>query len=155
MSRVYRCMRLVLSHTKNGLPSALILFTNSLAAALAASMRVGLRSSADMLPDTSKVRMTVPSIFGRLITACGRASERISTVMPTRKRIAGRCRRVLEAPRAVPVASARDQRQDRLLAPPVRVALEELDRVMAKLQREGVGRLTDGEKEFLERFSQR
>jgi len=27
--------------------------------------------------------------------------------------------------------------------------------VMAKLQREGVSRLTDGEKEFLERFSQR
>ena len=35
------------------------------------------------------------------------------------------------------------------------VNLEELDRVMAKLQREGVSRLTDGEKEFLERFSQR
>jgi len=35
------------------------------------------------------------------------------------------------------------------------VNLEELDRVMAKLQQEGVGRLTDGEKEFLERFSQR
>lgn len=35
------------------------------------------------------------------------------------------------------------------------VNLEELDRVMAKLQREGVARLTDGEKEFLERFSQR
>jgi membrane associated rhomboid family serine protease len=35
------------------------------------------------------------------------------------------------------------------------VNLEELDRVMAKLQREGVVRLTDGEKEFLERFSQR
>jgi hypothetical protein len=27
--------------------------------------------------------------------------------------------------------------------------------VMAKLQHEGVARLTDGEKEFLERFSQR
>jgi membrane associated rhomboid family serine protease len=35
------------------------------------------------------------------------------------------------------------------------VNLEELDRVMAKLQREGLSRLTDGEKEFLERFSQR
>lgn len=35
------------------------------------------------------------------------------------------------------------------------VNLEELDRVMAKLQREGVARLTDTEKEFLERFSQR
>ncbi len=35
------------------------------------------------------------------------------------------------------------------------VNLEELDRVMAKLQREGVARLTDGEKEFLERFSKR
>lgn len=35
------------------------------------------------------------------------------------------------------------------------INLEELDRVMAKLQQEGVARLTDGEKEFLERFSQR
>ncbi len=35
------------------------------------------------------------------------------------------------------------------------VNLEELDRVMAKLQQEGVGRLTDSEKQFLERFSQR
>jgi membrane associated rhomboid family serine protease len=35
------------------------------------------------------------------------------------------------------------------------VNLEELDRVMAKLQREGVARLTDTEKEFLERFSKR
>lgn len=35
------------------------------------------------------------------------------------------------------------------------VNLEELDRVMAKLQLEGVARLTDGEKEFLDRFSQR
>jgi hypothetical protein len=35
------------------------------------------------------------------------------------------------------------------------VNLEELDRVMAKLQREGVARLTDGEREFLERFSKR
>ncbi len=35
------------------------------------------------------------------------------------------------------------------------VNLEELDRVMAKLQQEGVARLTDGEKEFLERFSKR
>lgn len=32
---------------------------------------------------------------------------------------------------------------------------EELDRVLDKIQREGVGRLTDGEREFLERFSQR
>jgi hypothetical protein len=35
------------------------------------------------------------------------------------------------------------------------VNLEELDRVLAKIQQEGVGRLTDGEKEFLERFSLR
>ena len=35
------------------------------------------------------------------------------------------------------------------------VNLEELDRVLAKIQQEGVGRLTDGEREFLERFSQR
>jgi len=35
------------------------------------------------------------------------------------------------------------------------VNLEELDRVLAKLKAEGLGRLTDGEKQFLERFSQR
>lgn len=35
------------------------------------------------------------------------------------------------------------------------VNLEELDRVLAKIRQEGIGRLTDGEKEFLERFSQR
>ena len=35
------------------------------------------------------------------------------------------------------------------------VNLEELDRVLAKVQQEGVGRLTDGEREFLERFSER
>ena len=35
------------------------------------------------------------------------------------------------------------------------VNLEELDRIMAKLQLEGVGRLTADEREFLERFSQR
>lgn len=32
---------------------------------------------------------------------------------------------------------------------------EELDRVLEKIQREGVGRLTEGEREFLERFSGR
>jgi len=35
------------------------------------------------------------------------------------------------------------------------VNLEELDRVLAKLEKEGIGRLTDGERQFLERFSQR
>lgn len=35
------------------------------------------------------------------------------------------------------------------------VNLEELDRVLDKLKAEGIGRLTDSEKEFLERFSQR
>jgi hypothetical protein len=32
---------------------------------------------------------------------------------------------------------------------------DELDRIMAKIEREGVGQLTPGEREFLERFSQR
>lgn len=35
------------------------------------------------------------------------------------------------------------------------VNAEELDRVMAKLEQEGFGRLTESEKQFLERFSQR
>jgi len=35
------------------------------------------------------------------------------------------------------------------------VNLEELDRVLAKLKNEGLGRLTESEKQFLERFSQR
>ena len=48
--------------------------TNARAAALAASIRVGLRSSAAMLPETSNERMTVPSTRGTLTTLCGRAS---------------------------------------------------------------------------------
>ena len=40
--------------------------TKSSVAALAASIRVGFRSSAAMLPETSKARMTVPSARGRL-----------------------------------------------------------------------------------------
>ena len=35
------------------------------------------------------------------------------------------------------------------------VNIEELDRVLAKLKNEGIGRLTESEKQFLERFSQR
>jgi membrane associated rhomboid family serine protease len=56
----------------------------------------------------------------------------------------------LETPSSTAARWAKIQREG--LHP---VNLEELDRVLAKLQQEGVGRLTDGEREFLERFSQR
>ncbi|HQR16960.1 MAG TPA: rhomboid family intramembrane serine protease, partial [Gemmatimonadales bacterium] len=59
-------------------------------------------------------------------------------------------RPTLEAPSS---AVARWSKIDRTNLHPVN--LEELDRVLAKLQQEGIGRLTDGEREFLERFSQR
>ena len=48
-----------------------------------------------MLPDTSKVRMTVPSMRGRLTVACGRAAEVSKTVMPNKNSNAGMCRRLL------------------------------------------------------------
>jgi membrane associated rhomboid family serine protease len=57
---------------------------------------------------------------------------------------------VLEPPSA---AVARWSRIEREGMHPVN--LEELDRVLAKLQKEGVSRLTPSEREFLERFSQR
>ena len=53
------------------------------AAALAASIRVGVRSVAAMLPETSKARMTVPSSLGTLTTLCGRAMANTRTVRPT------------------------------------------------------------------------
>ena len=63
------------------------------AATLAASRRVGLRSSARMLPDTSIVRITVPSSFGSVTTDMGRASAISMNVRPTRNSAGGRCRR--------------------------------------------------------------
>ena len=56
--------------------------TKALAAALAASNRVGCKSVAAMLPETSNVRMTVPSNRGRLTTLCGRARATTRTVKP-------------------------------------------------------------------------
>ncbi len=67
--------------------------TKSRAAALAASIRVGLKSSAAMLPDTSNARITVPSSLGRLTTPCGRVRAKTSMVMPRRNRPAGTRRR--------------------------------------------------------------
>ena len=60
-----------------------LLPTNARAAALAASIRVGGRSVAAMLPDTSKARMTVPSTRGTLMTPCGRAIAMTRTARPT------------------------------------------------------------------------
>lgn len=54
---------------------------------------------------------------------------------------------------ATPAALARWTKIDRAGLHPVN--LEELDRVLAKLKQEGLGRLTESEREFLERFSQR
>ncbi len=65
-------------------------------------------------------------------------------------------RAVAAAPPSVATTSSAVARWSRIQREGLHpVNLEELDRVMAKLQREGVSRLTDGEKEFLERFSQR
>ena len=55
------------------------------AAALAASRRVGERSVAAMLVETSKARMTVPSRRGSAMVASGRASETSSRVSAPRR----------------------------------------------------------------------
>ena len=67
--------------------------TNPRAAALAASIRVGARSSAAMLPETSNERMTVPSTRGTLTTLCGRATARTRIVRPATNSAAGSRRR--------------------------------------------------------------
>jgi hypothetical protein len=67
--------------------------TNARAAALAASIRVGARSSAAMLPETSKTSMTVPSTRGTLTTACGRAIAITTRKRPRRRQAAGIRRR--------------------------------------------------------------
>ena len=65
--------------------------TKRRAAALAASMRVGSMSSAAMLPETSKARITVPSIRGRLTTRLRAAPGRgPGSSGPTRNSAAGR-----------------------------------------------------------------
>ena len=53
--------------------------TNSLAATWAAVMRVGLTSSARMLPDTSIAMIKVPRWLARVMVAAGRALARISS----------------------------------------------------------------------------
>lgn len=60
------------------------------AAALAASSRVGFMSSADMLSETSKASITVPTTLGKLTSVCGLAIARIRIVSAARKMIAGR-----------------------------------------------------------------
>ena len=68
--------------------------TNVRAAAFAASIRVGARSVAAMLPETSKARITVPSIRGTPITLCGRASDATRIVRPATTSTAGSRRRI-------------------------------------------------------------
>ena len=81
--------------------------TKSWAATLAASMRVGFRSSAAMLPETSKARMTVPSSRGRETTPCGRARAMVMTAKPARKSAAGNRRRRPPGRRTTPRARPR------------------------------------------------
>ncbi len=73
--------------------------TKSSAAALAASIRVGARSVAAMLAETSKARMTVPSCLGRATTAWGLARATDMTTSPQRKSAGGtRFRRRISRP---------------------------------------------------------
>ena len=65
-------------------------WTKSVAAAIAAAIRVGWRSVAAMLPEMSKARMTVPSWRGTSIRPCGRASATTITVKPATRRTPGR-----------------------------------------------------------------
>ena len=51
----------------------------------ATSILVGSTSSAAMLPDTSKVSKTVPSMRGSGKVSCGRAEATAKSAMPTRK----------------------------------------------------------------------
>jgi hypothetical protein len=67
---------------------------NERAAALAASMRVGVKSVAAMLPDTSNARMTVPSKRGTLTAAWGRASATTPIASPTNTSAGATCDRL-------------------------------------------------------------
>jgi hypothetical protein len=68
-------------------------WTKASAAALAASIRVGARSVAAMLFDTSNARIAVPSTRGTLTTACGRAIAKTTSVSPSTRQAAGPRRR--------------------------------------------------------------
>jgi hypothetical protein len=64
-------------------------WTNSRAAALAASRREGFMSVAAMLSETSKARMTVPSTRGRVTTASGRARAKSRIARLAMKKVGG------------------------------------------------------------------
>ena len=66
--------------------------TNSLAATCAAVMRVGLTSSARMLPDTSIAMMSVPRWLAKVMVAAGLASATISTAIARKKSVGGTAR---------------------------------------------------------------
>ena len=81
--------------------------TMALATALAASIRDGETSPAAMLPDTSKVSISVPSRWGSATVAWGRARPTASTTSAattraagSRSRIARRAGRPRDRPRA-------------------------------------------------------
>jgi hypothetical protein len=69
--------------------------TKARAAACAAARRVGLTSSARMLPETSIARMTMSCCEGRLITVAGRATASSMPTMASRKSSGGTWRRRL------------------------------------------------------------
>ena len=67
--------------------------TNAVAASFAASIRVGSRSSARMLFETSKARITVPSRSGNARLTVGRASEKQTNASAVAKIAKGTWRR--------------------------------------------------------------
>ena len=74
---------------------------NCLAASCEATMRLGSTSSARIEPETSIARITVPRDEASVITAAGRATARISTVMASSSSAGGTCRR---QPSPLPIA---------------------------------------------------
>ena len=77
--------------------------TNPLAAALAAAIRFGSMSSASMLFDTSKARITIPSRRGIPNDSWGRAAPTSSTPRARVNRAKGRWRRQGASARPPPV----------------------------------------------------
>ena len=77
------------------------------AAACAAARRVGLTSSARMLPETSMARITVSCCEGSVTTAAGRASASSMTMKAASSSAGGRWRRKLERLPSAVLTSAR------------------------------------------------
>jgi hypothetical protein len=87
--------------------------TKLIAAAWAAPSRLGSTSSADMLLEMSKARITVPLIRGIDTVACGRATASSSSATAVRNITGGRCRRSAAQPVAGLVSPAAARARDR------------------------------------------